>query len=93
MVDKEKVIEALKKVADPHMGVNIVDMGLVQNLEVDEEGNVKFKIIPTNPVCMSVMNMAIMAKEEVKKVEGVKKVDVKIEGHVMEKDLNEMLKD
>ncbi|ADG13980.1 metal-sulfur cluster assembly factor [Methanocaldococcus infernus] len=93
MVNKEKVLEALKKVSDPHMGLNIVDMGLVKDLEVDEEGNVKFKIIPTNPMCMSALHMAVQAKEEVKKLEGVKKVDVKIEGHVMEDELNKILND
>ena len=93
MVTKEDVLNALKTVADPHMGISIVDMGLIRDVEVDDEGNVKFKLIPTNPYCMSVMAMAFQAKEAVKSLEGVKKVEVTVEGQVMEKDINEMLKD
>ncbi|NPA62121.1 MAG: metal-sulfur cluster assembly factor [Methanococci archaeon] len=92
-INKEEVINALKTVADPHMGISIVDMGLVKDLNVDEQGNVSFKIVPTNPYCMSVMAMAIQAKEAVKSLEGVKNVKVEVEGHVMEKDINEMLKE
>ncbi|XRP96652.1 metal-sulfur cluster assembly factor [Methanocaldococcus sp. 16A] len=93
MVTKEDVIKALKTVADPHMGISIVDMGLVRDLEVDDEGNVKFKLIPTNPACMSVLGMAFQAKDAVKSLEGVKSVEVVVEGHMMEKEINEMLKE
>ena len=40
MVSKEDVIKALKNVIDPHIGISIVDMGLVKNVEIDEENNV-----------------------------------------------------
>ncbi|ENN96374.1 hypothetical protein J422_02829 [Methanocaldococcus villosus KIN24-T80] len=91
MVSKEDVIKALRKVQDPHMGISIVDMGLVRDIEIDDNGNVKFIITPTNPACMSVLGMAMQAKKVVEELEGVKKVDVKVEGHFMEKEINEML--
>ncbi|WP_423792241.1 metal-sulfur cluster assembly factor [Methanocaldococcus indicus] len=91
MVSKDEVINALKKVADPHMGISIVDMGLVKDVEVDEEGNVSFKIIPTNPACMSILGMAMQAKDVVKSLDGVKKVEVKVEGHMLEEDINKIL--
>ncbi|XRO74611.1 metal-sulfur cluster assembly factor [Methanocaldococcus sp. 28A] len=93
MVTKEDVIKALKTVADPHMGISIVDMGLIKDVDVDDEGNVKFKLIPTNPACMSVLGMAFQAKDAVKSLEGVKNVEVVVEGHIMEKEINEMLKE
>ncbi|MBW9223863.1 metal-sulfur cluster assembly factor [Methanothermococcus sp. SCGC AD-155-E23] len=91
MVSKEDVIKALKNVKDPHMGISIVDMGLVKNVEIDEENNVSFELIPTNPACMSVMGMALGAKEEVKKIEGVKDVKVIVKGHIMEEDINKIV--
>ncbi|ABR55622.1 metal-sulfur cluster assembly factor [Methanococcus aeolicus] len=91
MVSKEDIIEALKKVADPHMGISIVEMGLVHNIEIDDEDNVSFEFMPTNPGCMSVMMMAADAKEVTKAVEGVKSVKVTVKGHMMEEDINEIL--
>lgn len=91
MVTKDDVLNALKKVADPHMGISIVDMGLIKNIEIDEENNVSFELIPTNPACMSVMGMAIGSKEAVKKIEGVKDVKVIVKGHMMEEELNNII--
>jgi metal-sulfur cluster biosynthetic enzyme len=32
-----KVKEALSQVADPHMGISIVEMGLVSDIQIDEK--------------------------------------------------------
>lgn len=37
MATKNEVLEALKNVEDPEIGMNIVDLGLVYGLDVDEE--------------------------------------------------------
>lgn len=73
------------------MGVSIVDMGLINDVEVDEEGNVSFTLTPTNPGCMSVIGMAAGAKQAASEVEGVKSVKVTVKGHMMENDINEIL--
>ena len=36
-VTKEQVLEALKVVVDPELGINVVDLGLIYDVEVDEE--------------------------------------------------------
>lgn len=36
---REQAIEALKDVADPELGVNIVDLGLIYDLAFDEEND------------------------------------------------------
>ena len=52
MVTKEEVLKELKEIIDPHTQMNIVDMGLVQEIEINEDQKriyVKFK--PTTPFC------------------------------------------
>lgn len=36
----DQVIEALKKVYDPELGINVVDLGLVYSVELSESGDV-----------------------------------------------------
>ena len=50
-VDDGQVIEALRLVYDPELGVNIVDLGLVYGLDVDEGGNVEVIMTLTSMGC------------------------------------------
>ena len=89
---ENEIKDKLAMIADPHMGISIVDMGLVQEIKVDEENKkADITIKPTNPGCMSVTRIAAQAKAEALKVEGIDKVKLIIEGHVMADALNEML--
>ena len=49
-VTEEAVIEALKKVNDPELHRDIVSLGMVKNLQV-EDGKVKFTVELTTPAC------------------------------------------
>jgi metal-sulfur cluster biosynthetic enzyme len=79
-VDAERVhaacIEALKVVRDPEIPVNIVDLGLVYRLEVDDDGSVAVEMTLTSMGC-PVQDM-IQADVELAcmKVDGVSKVAV-----------------
>lgn len=87
-----KVKEALTNVADPHMGISIVEMGLVENIEIEEKDHIaKITIKPTNPGCMSAARMAMDAKTEAEKVEGIDKAEVTVAGHMMADAINEMV--
>jgi metal-sulfur cluster biosynthetic enzyme len=48
---KEQVLEALKSVFDPELGINIVDLGLVYDVDVDSEGGVDIKYTLTTMGC------------------------------------------
>jgi len=50
MVTKEQIYEALHECYDPEIPVNIVDLGLVYDVEVDE-GRVAVKMTLTAPGC------------------------------------------
>lgn len=46
------VVEALKSVEDPELGMNIVDLGLVYGLDTDEDtGRVHVHLTLTSPGC------------------------------------------
>ena len=50
MVQREQVLEALRKVRDPDLGRDIVDLGFVKDLQIDA-GDVAFAIELTTPAC------------------------------------------
>ncbi|MDP3066777.1 MAG: iron-sulfur cluster assembly protein [Methanobacteriaceae archaeon] len=87
-----QVRDALSKVADPHMGISIVEMGIVDGIEVNEKDKTaKIVIKPTNPGCMSVANIAMQARVAAENVEGVDKAVIVVEGHMMADAVSEMV--
>ena len=47
----EEVEEAMRDVVDPELMVNVVDLGLVYGVHVDEEANVTIDMTLTSPTC------------------------------------------
>lgn len=50
-VDPAEVTEALREVIDPELGVNIVDLGLVYDATVTDDGVANILITTTTPAC------------------------------------------
>src|SRR3954447_26410639 len=50
MASEQDVREALRTVVDPELGINIVDLGLVQAIDVDTSG-VHIEMTMTSPAC------------------------------------------
>ena len=52
MTDRNEILESLKEVHDPEIGMNIVDLGLVYGVDWDEErGRVHVDLTLTSPGC------------------------------------------
>jgi metal-sulfur cluster biosynthetic enzyme len=49
-VSEEKIRELLKNVYDPELGVNIVDLGLIYDIEI-KDGHVEITMTMTTPGC------------------------------------------
>ena len=73
----ENVIAALKRVHDPEIPVNIYDLGLIYELNIDDQSVVYITMTLTTPNCPVAEDMPGIVLQEVKSVEGVK--DVKVE--------------
>lgn len=48
---EEELIEALRVVIDPEIGMNIIELGLVRNIEFNEDDSAKVTMILTTPFC------------------------------------------
>ena len=48
----EEVLESLRSVIDPEIGLNVVELGLIRNVEIDEEADTaSITMILTTPFC------------------------------------------
>ena len=48
---EEKIIEVLKSCYDPEIPVDIFELGLIYEIEIDNEANVIIKMTLTSPAC------------------------------------------
>ena len=71
---KEEVSEALKAVEDPELGIDIVNLGLVYNVDVDNEGNVNVEFTLTTMGCPIAPLIDEQIKQVAAPVEGVGEV-------------------
>ncbi|MBB6446114.1 metal-sulfur cluster assembly factor [Bacillus benzoevorans] len=73
---KEKVLEALKDVYDPELNINVVDLGLVYNIDFPEEGAVSVTMTLTTPGCPLHDSIVSGVKTRLEEVEGIQNADV-----------------
>jgi len=74
-VNKETVLEALKKVQDPEIHRDIISLGMVKNLEVTN-GKVAFTVELTTPACPLKETIDNDCRKALAGVPGVKNVEI-----------------
>ncbi|MBI2873384.1 MAG: DUF59 domain-containing protein [Chloroflexi bacterium] len=76
-ITKERVLEALKDVFDPEIPINIVDLGLIYDVQVNED-KVYVQMTLTAPGCGIGPYIAQQAQWAVSELEGVTDVNVEM---------------
>lgn len=77
MTVREEILAALKKVDDPELGINIVDLGLVYGVDWDEElGEVFVELTLTSPGCPLGPEIMRNIKRELRALDDVTDADV-----------------
>jgi metal-sulfur cluster biosynthetic enzyme len=77
VVSEDQVKLALRRVKDPDLQLNIIDLGLVYGIAVDGT-TVTVDMTLTSPACPSGPELMTNAQNEVKSLPGVEKVDVNL---------------
>jgi metal-sulfur cluster biosynthetic enzyme len=77
VVSEDQVKLALRRVKDPDLQLNIIDLGLVYAIAVDGS-TVKIDMTLTSPACPSGPELMTNAESEVKTLPGVEKVEVNL---------------
>lgn len=77
-LEKEDIREQLKEVIDPELDINIVDLGLIYEVEVDEENNVDILMTLTTPGCPLHGVFDEMVKKELQNLDEIGDIEVEL---------------
>lgn len=75
---EDAIINTLKSIYDPEIPVNIYDLGLIYEIDVDDENNVKIRMTLTTPNCPIADDIIAEVQQKVEAVQGVKSVNLKL---------------
>ena len=82
MIDRKelekKIIAAIKTVYDPEIPVDVYELGLIYEINIDDEANVDIKMTLTSPSCPSAEELPGEVEMKTKQVEGVSTATVTI---------------
>ncbi|MDQ0197564.1 metal-sulfur cluster assembly factor [Neobacillus ginsengisoli] len=75
---KEKVLKALHSVYDPELNINVVDLGLIYNVEITDEADVFITMTLTTPGCPLHDSITSGVRYCVEGIEEARKVEVNL---------------
>jgi metal-sulfur cluster biosynthetic enzyme len=78
VIAEEDVRTVLRRVKDPELNLNIVDLGLIYNIEVTEGKDVHVEMTLTSPGCPSGPEIMSDAQRVIETIEGVGTVDIEL---------------
>lgn len=72
------IVQVLKTIYDPEIPVNIYDLGLIYDINIDDDKNVEIEMTLTAPNCPVADQLLLDVQERVASVEDVKSAKVNL---------------
>lgn len=75
---QDRIIQVLKTIHDPEIPVDIYELGLIYNIDIDDNNDVLIVMTLTAPNCPVADNLPLEVEEAVKRTEGVNNVQIQL---------------
>ena len=75
---KEKIITEVKKIYDPEIPVNIYELGLIYDIIIEKDNDVKINMTLTSPNCTVAESLPKEVKDSIIAIKEVKNVDLNL---------------
>ena len=75
---KEKIIAEVKKIYDPEIPVNIYELGLIYDIIIEKDNDVKINMTLTSPNCPVAESLPKEVKDSIMAIKEVKNVDLNL---------------
>lgn len=74
----EKIVHVLKTIYDPEIPVDIYELGLIYDVFVNEDNDVKILMTLTTPNCPVAETLPVEVEEKVKSIDEIRNAEVEI---------------
>jgi FeS assembly SUF system protein len=78
VVLENKVVDMLKTIYDPEIPVDIFELGLIYEVQIDEDRNATIQMTLTSPNCPVAESLPKEVEDKVSGIEGITKATVNI---------------
>ena len=80
-INQEQVIECIRTVVDPEIPVNLYDLGLIYEIKINDNNDIKIKMTLTNPNCPVAGTMPESVGKSVEKLSNLNSIEVYLVWH------------
>ena len=80
-INEEQVIECIRTVVDPEIPVNLYDLGLIYEININDNNDIKIKMTLTNPNCPVAGTMPESVGKSVEKLSKLNSIEVSLVWH------------
>ena len=77
-IKEEQVIECIRTVMDPEIPVNLYDLGLIYEIKINDNNDIKIKMTLTNPNCPVAGTMPENVGKSVEKISDLNSIEVSL---------------
>ena len=74
----EQIVKELKSIFDPEIPVDIYELGLIYDVFVNEDNDVKILMTLTSPNCPVAESLPLEVEEKIRSIDEVKSAEVEI---------------
>ena len=74
----QQVIDVIKTCFDPEIPVDIWELGLIYEINLDEESNLKVKMTLTSPSCPVAESLPPEVEEKLRNIAGIKSAKIEL---------------
>ena len=80
-INEEQVIKCIRTVVDPEIPVNLYDLGLIYEIKINDNNDIKIKMTLTNPNCPVAGTMPESVGKSVEKLSNLNSIEVSLVWH------------
>tara|TARA_B100000575_G_C23084382_1_gene624877 strand:- start:60 stop:443 length:384 start_codon:yes stop_codon:yes gene_type:complete len=77
-ISQKEVVECIKNVMDPEIPVNLYDLGLIYNIFITDNNDIKIEMTLTNPNCPVAGEMPKNVGKSLEKLDNLNSVEVSL---------------
>ena len=77
-INEEQVIECIRTVIDPEIPVNLYDLGLIYEIKINDNNDIKIKMTLTNPNCPVAGTMPESVGKSLEKLSNLNSIEVSL---------------